>query len=90
MEPTDLKRPNGTASADAPATPEASRRPSAAPEDVGMTATQLAYLKRLSQEAGEPFDPDLPAGEASKLIAELQHRVGRSPKQVLIEEQTDG
>ncbi len=42
-----------------------------------MTGPQSSYLKTLSQEAGEEFDPDLTKAEASKKIEELQHETGR-------------
>ena len=37
-----------------------------------MTGAQASYLKTLSEEAGEEFDPSLTKGEASKRIDELQ------------------
>ena len=42
-----------------------------------MTGAQASYLKTLSEEAGEPFDPGLTKAEASKRIDELQARTGR-------------
>jgi hypothetical protein len=45
--------------------------------DESMTGPQASYLKTLSQEAGEEFDPDLTKAEASKRIDELQHETGR-------------
>ena len=42
-----------------------------------MTGPQASYLKTLSQEAGEEFDPELNKAEASKKIDELQHETGR-------------
>jgi len=45
--------------------------------DESMTGPQASYLKTLSQEAGEAFDPDLTKAEASKKIDELQHETGR-------------
>ena len=42
-----------------------------------MTGPQASYLKTLSQEAGEVFDPGLNKAEASKKIDELQHETGR-------------
>jgi hypothetical protein len=42
-----------------------------------MTGAQQSYLKTLSDEAGEPFDPNLTKAEASKRIDELQHKTGR-------------
>ncbi len=42
-----------------------------------MTGPQASYLKTLSQEAGEEFDPELTKAEASKKIDELQHETGR-------------
>ena len=45
--------------------------------DESMTAPQASYLKTLSQEAGEEFDPALSKAEASKKIDALQHETGR-------------
>jgi hypothetical protein len=45
--------------------------------DESMTGPQASYLKTLSQEAGEEFDPELTKAEASKRIDELQHETGR-------------
>ena len=45
--------------------------------DESMTGPQASYLKTLSQEAGEEFDPELTKAEASKKIDELQHETGR-------------
>jgi hypothetical protein len=42
-----------------------------------MTGPQASYLKTLSQEAGEEFDPELNKAEASKKIDELQKETGR-------------
>jgi hypothetical protein len=42
-----------------------------------MTGAQASYLKTLSEEAGEPFDPSLTKAEASVRIDELQARTGR-------------
>ena len=42
-----------------------------------MTGPQASYLKTLSQEAGDEFDPELTKAEASKKIDELQHETGR-------------
>ena len=42
-----------------------------------MTGAQASYLKTLSEEAGEEFDPDLTKAEASKRIDALQGRTGR-------------
>jgi hypothetical protein len=42
-----------------------------------MTGPQASYLKTLSREAGEDFDPELNKAEASKKIDELQHETGR-------------
>jgi hypothetical protein len=42
-----------------------------------MTGAQASYLKTLSEEAGEPFDPALTKAEASKRIDELQALTGR-------------
>lgn len=45
--------------------------------DERMTGAQASYLKTLSEEAGEPFDPELTKAEASQRIDELQARTGR-------------
>jgi hypothetical protein len=45
--------------------------------DERMTGAQASYLKTLSEEAGEEFDPGLSKAEASKRIDELQEKTGR-------------
>ena len=45
--------------------------------DESMTGPQASYLRTLSQEAGEPFDPDLSKAEASQRIDALQKETGR-------------
>ena len=45
--------------------------------DESMTGPQASYLKTLSQEAGEDFDPELSKAEASKKIDALQQETGR-------------
>jgi Protein of unknown function (DUF3072) len=42
-----------------------------------MTGAQASYLKTLSEEANEAFDPDLTKAEASRRIDELQEKTGR-------------
>jgi hypothetical protein len=42
-----------------------------------MTGAQASYLKTLSEEAGEEFDPDLTKADASRKIDELQAKTGR-------------
>lgn len=42
-----------------------------------MTGAQASYLKTLSEEAGEEFDPNLTKADASRRIDELQERTGR-------------
>ena len=42
-----------------------------------MTESQASFLKRLSADAGQEFDPNLSKADASKLIDELQARTGR-------------
>ncbi len=42
-----------------------------------MTGAQASYLKTLSEEADEPFDPGLTKAEASMRIDELQQKTGR-------------
>ncbi len=42
-----------------------------------MTQDQANYLKILTREAGEPFDPDLTKALAARRIAELEARRGR-------------
>ncbi|MDO9707018.1 DUF3072 domain-containing protein [Paracraurococcus lichenis] len=45
--------------------------------DEAMTGAQASYLKTLSEEAGEAFDPNLSKADASKRIDELQAKTGR-------------
>ncbi len=45
--------------------------------DEPMTGAQASYLKTLSEEAGEDFDPTLTKAEASKRIDALQQKTGR-------------
>ena len=45
--------------------------------DESMTGAQASYLKTLSEEAGEEFDPDLSKADASKRIDALRDRTGR-------------
>ena len=45
--------------------------------DEPMTGAQASYLKTLSEEANEAFDPKLTKAEASKRIDELQQKTGR-------------
>lgn len=45
--------------------------------DERMTDAQASYLKTLSEEAGEPFDPNLTKAEASRRIDALQEKTGR-------------
>ena len=45
--------------------------------DEPMTGAQQSYLKTLSEEAGEPFNPSLTKAEASRRIDELQQVTGR-------------
>jgi hypothetical protein len=45
--------------------------------DERMTGAQASYLKTLSEEAGEEFDPELTKAEASRRIDELQEKTGR-------------
>jgi hypothetical protein len=42
--------------------------------DEPMTGAQQSYLQTLSQEANEPFDPEISKAEASRRIDELQSR----------------
>jgi hypothetical protein len=42
-----------------------------------MTGAQASYLKTLSEEAGEEFDPALSKADASLKIDELQKKTGR-------------
>ena len=42
-----------------------------------MTGAQASYLKTLSEEAGEEFDPGLTKADASLKIDELQGKTGR-------------
>ena len=45
--------------------------------DEPMTGAQASYLKTLSEEAGEDFDPNLSKADASKRIDALQDETGR-------------
>ena len=45
--------------------------------DEKMTGAQASYLKTLSEEAGEEFDPDMTKADASRRIDELQSKTGR-------------
>ena len=45
--------------------------------DEPMTGAQASYLKTLSEEAGEAFDPELTKADASKRIDALQEKTGR-------------
>lgn len=45
--------------------------------DEAMTGAQASYLETLSEETGEPFDPDPSKAEASKRIDRLQEKTGR-------------
>ena len=44
-----------------------------------MTEAQAAYLKRLSDQNGVPFEPGLSKAEASRRIDELRSTEGRRP-----------
>ncbi len=43
-----------------------------------MTGAQASYLKTLSEEANEPFDPSLNKGDASKRIDALRNSTGKT------------
>ena len=45
--------------------------------DQPMTGAQASYLKTLSEEAHEEFDPELNKADASMKIDELQGKTGR-------------
>ncbi len=45
--------------------------------DEPMTGAQASYLKTLSEQAGEAFDPQMNKADASKRIDELQAKTGR-------------
>ena len=45
--------------------------------DEPMTGAQRSYLQTLSQEANEPFDPDISKADASRRIDALQEKTGR-------------
>lgn len=45
--------------------------------DEPMTGAQASYLKTLSEEAGEDFDPALTKAQASERIDALQAKTGR-------------
>lgn len=42
--------------------------------DEPMTGAQASYLKTLSEETGEPFDPNLSKAQASQRIDDLKSR----------------
>ena len=48
--------------------------------DEPMTGAQASYLKTLSEEAGEEFDPGLTKAQASDRIDALQEKTGRGKK----------
>ena len=48
--------------------------------DQPMTGAQASYLKTLTEEAGEAFDPSISKADASKRIDELQKRTGRGQR----------
>jgi hypothetical protein len=59
--------------------------------DAPMTEGQASFLQNLSDEAAEPFDPDLSKADAGIRIEALQKKAGRGhPKRILEEDQTDG
>ena len=45
--------------------------------DEAMTGAQASYLKTLTEEAGEEFDPNLTKAEASEKIDSLKEKTGR-------------
>ncbi|MBA3303531.1 MAG: DUF3072 domain-containing protein [Acidimicrobiia bacterium] len=45
--------------------------------DEAMTGAQASYLKTLSEQAGETFDPSLSKAAASKRIDVLKEQTGR-------------
>lgn len=45
--------------------------------DEPMTGAQASYLKTLSEEAGEAFDPEMTKADASRRIDELKEKTGR-------------
>jgi hypothetical protein len=45
--------------------------------DEPMTGAHASYLKTLSEEASEEFDPSLSKADASRRIDELQNKTGR-------------
>jgi hypothetical protein len=45
--------------------------------DEKMTGAQASYLKTLTEEAGEEFDPGLTKAEASMRIDALREKTGR-------------
>ena len=70
------KRAGGAASDDAPS--NAQKDPDQwVTGDESMTGAQASYLKTLTEEAGEEFDPELTKAEASKRIDALREQTGR-------------
>ncbi len=45
--------------------------------DEPMTGAQASYLKTLSEQAGEEFDPNMTKADASKRFDALQEKTGR-------------
>jgi hypothetical protein len=45
--------------------------------DEPMTGAQASYLKTLSEESGESFNPEMTKAEASKRIESLRERTGK-------------
>ena len=45
--------------------------------DEPMTGAQASYLKTLSEESGDEFDPGLTKAQASERIDALQDKTGR-------------
>ena len=72
-----------------PERPEQSRpEPHSRPEPV--PEVQAEYLRKLCEELGEPMVELESQADACRRLRELQHKVGRRPKRILEDEQTDG
>jgi hypothetical protein len=69
---TNPKRPQGGAASNVQKDPD-----DWTTGDESMTGAQASYLKTLSEEAGEPFEPRLTKAAASKRIDALQAATGR-------------
>jgi hypothetical protein len=81
----DMKRPESEGP------PHSDPEPHSRPERPEPVPEVLAeYLRTLSEELGEPNVELESQAHAYRRLRELQHKVGRKPKRILENEQTDG